>query len=135
MSSLWPTAAIFLRGFERLKAFERLEEAELRSTDYSNNEEQSARQWGPADSVSHDASTSTPLPDENWMHGISWHSYFPFVTEKTSGLLSEILSQEHEILLESTFWDDDPTVTLQDLFETADNMFLDPLLSETALSL
>ena len=134
MSSLWPTAAIFLQGFERLKVFERLDREEMGSTDHSNNREQSAQQSDSTDPVDSYPSTFSSLPDENWMHGIYWSNYFPFVTERTSGLLFEIFSQEHEILLGDTFWNHDSTVTLQNLFGPSDNLFATPLLHDAALS-
>ena len=134
MSSLWPTATILLRGFERLRAFDKLDGEGLRPSAGLNAEGHSAQQRAQSDPVPPDASTCSPLPDENWIHGIDWHSYFPFVTEQTSGLLSEILTQEHETFLDSTFWDDDMAAALQDLFDTANPTFAGPLLSETAIS-
>jgi len=133
MSHLWPTAAIFLRGFERLRAFEQLEGEALRTSADDNDGHGGQQRTRPAHYHS-GPSTSDPLPDEDWIHGIDWHSYFPFVTEKTSGLLSELLGQENEFIMGDDFWDDCPAVTLQDLLDTADTTFPSLLQSDTAFS-
>ncbi|KAI9046038.1 transcription factor domain-containing protein [Aspergillus affinis] len=62
---MWPTADIFLQGFER-----------LRST--------------AAESPS--ADEAFDLEDISLIHGIEWTKYFPFVTTRTSGLAQILLN-------------------------------------------
>jgi hypothetical protein len=111
LSQLWPSTAIFVKGFDRLRAFEHLGS---RSND-------TARQQ-----TTRNGSATHNLNDLNWPHGIDWQSYFPQVTAKTCGL-AEILLEEHqpEIWAELS-WMADAT-QFQSLFDSSDGL-LDPYL-------
>ncbi len=108
LATLWPTAAIFVRGFQRLNAFENL--GVVLQTDNRASQEQdvSGQQTSPA------------LSDLNWMHGIDWKSYFPFMTTQTSALASILLEEHQAEFLGDISWLDDPTVQLQNMFDLSD---------------
>ena len=118
LASLWPTATIFVRGFDRLNAFGKLTDAVV------HGQPNDSRNWQrtQASSGVRDNTSTLELSDLNWMHGIDWHSYFPFMTAQTSPLLSEILVLEHqtEDFLGDISWLDDPTAQLQNMFDPSD---------------
>lgn len=118
LASLWPTAAIFVRGFERLKAFDKLYEVVAQS---QSSLDPHAQQVQDASGVGTSTSTMA-LSDLNWMHGIDWRSYFPFMTAQTSGLLEDLLNLEHQTqdILGDISWLDDPTIQLQNMFDPSD---------------
>lgn len=125
LASLWPSATIFVRGFERLKAFENLGVVHHTDDQAAQGADVSGTQCAPA------------LSDLNWMHGIDWQSYFPFMTAQTSALAG-ILLAEHQTDFLSEFpgefpWFDDPTVQLQNMFEPAE-AFLTPSMDTACLS-
>ena len=131
LATLWPTAAIFVRGFERLKAFANLAD----STRQGQGNDGRPSQQEPNFSRVDGSTSSLTLSDLNWMHGIDWQSYFPFMTVQTSSLLAEILAaeQQTENFLGDISWLDDPTVQLQNMFDPSDvfpnNSFMENLLS------
>ncbi|KAK5709232.1 hypothetical protein LTR17_019957 [Elasticomyces elasticus] len=115
LSHLWPTAATFLRGFQRLAALESVAKDDPPShvgdaNDAIDGNTMQAMQNLPG------PSTSDPLPDADRIHGTAWHNYFPFITSNTSGLISHLLAHEDELVMENASWDNDPAFTLQDLF-------------------
>ncbi len=118
LATLWPTATIFVRGFDRLKAFENLNDAG------SQGQPNDSRNWQQLQALTgmDNATPTVALSDMNWMHGIDWHSYFPFMTAQTSPLLSEVLVLEHqaEDFLGDISWLDAPTVQLQNMFDPSD---------------
>ena len=118
LASLWPTAAIFVRGFERMKAFDKLHEVVAQSQSSLNPNAQEVRDA----SAIGDSTSTMALSDLNWMHGIDWRSYFPFMTAQTSGLLADMLNLEHqtENFLGDISWLDDPTVQLHNMFDPSD---------------
>lgn len=132
MSTLWPTASMFLRGFDRVHAFDDLDDGVVGSHSRRSTEGTRGMQHAQGDHPSPCASTSSPLPDENWMHGIDWRSYFPFITEDTSDLLSGVLAGEGEIFLGSSFWDTHQSLAFQDFFETANAALPGEWILETA---
>jgi len=112
VADLWPTAAIFVKGFKRLQVFEKLgaERANsLLNTQRPNLSETSA---------------SPTLADFNWLHGIDCQSYFPSVTTQTSKLAGTLLAEHQAELWGDTSWLSDPTVQLQNLFDPS-NLFPD----------
>lgn len=137
LASLWPTAMIFVRGFERMKAFEALDStAEPSLPKGRHNIHERNPSMPPNDAfgnVADEGNASPELSNLSWMHGIDWRSYFPFVTEQTSALVAEILATENQMdsFLGDDFWYDDPSLALQDIFNSANA--LDPLLLDGSL--
>lgn len=137
LASLWPTAMIFVRGFERLKAFEFLDG----SSDPSDPDAPRALCGGNPSEPANDTAAniaderivSPGLSSSHWMHGIDCRSYFPFISEQSSSLIAEILVSENQMdtFLGDNFWYDDPSLALHDIFSSADA--LDPLLMEGGL--
>jgi len=105
---LWPSATIFVKGFERLQAFEKL------GADSANDFLNLQRPKAGEDSV------SSALSDFNWLHGIDCQSYFPTVTAQTSKLAGILLAEHQAELWGDTSWLSDPTVQLQNLFDPSD---------------
>ena len=114
LASLWPSAAIFVRGFERLKAFESLGVVHHADDQGARGADISGEACSPA------------LSDLNWMHGIDWQSYFPFMTAETSTLARILLAEHHTEFLAGFSgefpWLDDPTLQLQNMFDLADEL-------------
>ena len=108
LASLWPTGAIFVRGFERMKIFENL------GTGLGND-----RRTTIATEVTTDA-TSPVLSDVNWLHGIDWQSYFPNVTTQTSSLAAILLADDQPMTWDELCWIEDPTVQLQNFFDPSE---------------
>ncbi|ETN38999.1 uncharacterized protein HMPREF1541_07041 [Cyphellophora europaea CBS 101466] len=137
LAPLWPTATIFIRGFERLKAFEALDRATEQSSDNGRDDAREGHPFTPMNDASANAAdelnTTPTLSNPNWMNGIDWRSYFPFITEETSALVAEILATENQMynFLTDDFRYDDPSLALQDLFNSANA--LDPLLMDGGL--
>jgi uncharacterized membrane protein YhaH (DUF805 family) len=121
LATLWPSAGIFVRGFERLRAFEKLGGARCEN-DRMNTQEQQMT----------DNATSPALSDVSRIYGIDWQSYFPHITAQTSGLAEIFLLEYESELLEGLSWLEDPTVQLQTLFDPCDTFpgdYVDDLLT------
>ena len=109
LASLWPSAAVFVRGFERMKVFDNLGGAGSGHDRRHMTVRESPLQ-----------ETSSTLSDVNWMHGIDWQSYFPNVTTQMSGLAAILLTEHQNELWGDISWLEDPTVQLQNLYHSTD---------------
>ncbi|KAK5943972.1 hypothetical protein PMZ80_003253 [Knufia obscura] len=137
LASLWPTANIFIRGFERMKAFDGLDSITRTSDPNGDNDARGSNCDAQAANIPANAGgeciVSPALSDLQWMGGINWRSYFPFVTEHTSVLVAEILATENQMdtFLADDFWYNDPSLALQDIFNSANawdpSLFEEPL--------
>jgi hypothetical protein len=107
LARLWPTTEIFVKGFDRLKAFENLRSGK---PDIES-----------AASTTDHPTTSSPLSDVDWFHGIDWRSYFPQVTGQISGLAAILLAEQPTGgMWEDMSWLADPAMHFQNLFDTSD---------------
>lgn len=137
LASRWPTAMIFVRGFERLKAFEFLDGPNGPSAPDAprtlRGGNPSMPTTGAAADIANEAIVSPGLSSSHWMHGTDGRSYFPFISAQSSSLIGEIIATENQLenFLGDDFWYDDPSLALQDIFSSADA--LDPLLMESGL--
>lgn len=114
LARMWPTTEIFVKGFDRLKAFDNLRSGRL--------------DLESAASATDHPTTSSPLSDVDWFHGIDWRSYFPQVTVQTSGLAAILLAEQPTgVVWEDMAWLTDPAMHLQNLFDTTDAT-LDPFM-------
>ncbi|KAK5022308.1 hypothetical protein LTS07_010184 [Exophiala sideris] len=124
LANLWPTTAIFVKGFDRLGAFEQLANAPGGG---DGRQQQGSQQQGenpprmaqmqqvpqvqqsgvqritPPVGVHLPSNDNPPLPSSSmvdvhlqWPHGIEWQSYFPHVTTRTCGLAEVLLSEQHQ---------------------------------------
>jgi hypothetical protein len=109
LAILWPSTAIFVRGFERLRVFENLDKA-------SNQNPIDQLQSGH---TSEDADCSPALSDMNAMYGIDSKDYFPWLTGQSSGLAGIVLAEQQPEIWDLT-WLGDATGQLQTLFGNAD---------------
>lgn len=104
LRKMWPTAAVFYSGFER-----------LRSNTVAPDVD-SQRPPGPELGMG-DGSSYMEMTD-----GIDWTAYFPFATSQTSGIASRLLVPDTEEL----FFDDgifaDAMLQFQGLFESCDTL-------------
>lgn len=119
LANLWPSTAIFVKGFDRLGAFEHLanthggtngrqsrQESQQQDTNASHmaQRQQPEVQGNASPGGVHLApSDNPPLPHSSlqdvhlqWPHGIDWQSYFPHVTSRTCGLAEVLLAQQHQ---------------------------------------
>jgi hypothetical protein len=103
LARLWPSTDIFVKGFDRLRAFENLASEKAIG--------------GMLEPTSH--ATSSPILDLDWVHGIDWQSYFPYATKQTSGLAAILLEPQTD-LWEAISWLEDPTIQFQGLFDESD---------------
>ncbi|KAK5064635.1 hypothetical protein LTR84_000469 [Exophiala bonariae] len=114
LARIWPTTEIFVKGFDRLKAFENLPSGKH-------------GQGATASAIDH-PTTSSPLSDVDWFHGIDWRSYFPNVTVHVSGIAAILLAEQPTgFVWEDMSWLADPAMHLQNLFDTSDAT-LDPFM-------
>ncbi|KAK6387602.1 hypothetical protein LTS17_000871 [Exophiala oligosperma] len=119
LANLWPSTAIFVKGFDRLGAFEHLadtpgraigkqscQDSQQKGTSASQTAQRQQQEMhgNPSPSGMHLApNENPPLPHSSlqdgqlqWPHGIDWQSYFPHVTPRTCGLADVLLAQEHQ---------------------------------------
>ncbi|EXJ68954.1 uncharacterized protein A1O5_07886 [Cladophialophora psammophila CBS 110553] len=117
LASLWPSTAIFVKGFDRLRAFESLG---ARRDGGAALNPQVPRTTGNT--------ATSGLSDLNWPHGVDWQSYFPHVTTRTCGLAGILLAEPHQPEIWGDLsWLGDATTYFQDLFDSSDAL-LDPYL-------
>lgn len=106
LRGMWPTAAVFYSGFERIRP----------SLTVPDSESSSQKAPGPELGMG-DGSGYMEMTD-----GIDWTAYFPFATPQTSGVASRLLVPDTKEL----FFDDDifadAMLQFQDLFETCDTL-------------
>lgn len=114
LAIIWPSAAVFVSGFERLRAFERLGEGPLAVVDDAE-----APTEGPA---TNDSAAASTLLDLSLIQGINWEGYFPNIDIQTGGLTAILLAEHHAELLGDISWLEDPTVQLQNFFDPFGNM-------------
>jgi hypothetical protein len=104
LRQMWPTAAVFYSGFERLRP------------NAVGPDADSQRAPGPELGMG-DGSGYMEMTD-----GIDWTVYFPFATSQTSGVASRLLVPH----MEELFFDDDvfadAMVQFQYLFEPCDTL-------------
>ena len=110
LAKLWPSTDIFVKGFDRLQAFENL----------------ACGKAVVATLETPSQNTSSPIVDLDWVHGIDWHNYFPHVTKQMSGLAAILLEPQTD-LWAGMSWPEDPTVNWQSLFEESDTIW-DPVM-------
>ncbi|KAJ9605912.1 hypothetical protein H2200_009761 [Cladophialophora chaetospira] len=120
LAKLWPSTAIFVKGFDRLRAFDTLGPKATVAT------EQTRQPRLATDAVSPSIS--------QWSHGIDWKRYFPEVTATTCRLAAILLAEHQQSIWDDIPWLNDETTTqFQDLFDFSD-LVSDPVL-ETLSSL
>jgi hypothetical protein len=142
LASLWPTADIFVRGFERLKAFDYLDNSgglpsaisAPGDTDQMLDQSSGVSNMSPTNNVIGGGCSSRDTTN-NCMNGIDSFSYFPFATGQTSCLIADILASESGILdflaEEDFYWLGDPSSTLLDLYQAA--VHFDPATLDSTL--
>ncbi|KIW12445.1 hypothetical protein PV08_09722 [Exophiala spinifera] len=122
LAALWPSTAIFVKGFDRLRAFEHLENtsggpnsgtlcqgsqlqgtgttasqpAQRQTQEAQGNASPSGIHLAPNDNPPLHYSSSIQDVHLQWPHGIDWQSYFPHVTGRTCGLAEVLLAQPHQ---------------------------------------
>jgi hypothetical protein len=137
LALLWPTADIFVRGFERLKAFDYLDNSEGLPDQAHQNLTQSnaVSNVSPEGNQAIAPGCESCYDPNNCMSGIESFSYFPFATGQTSCLIADILASESGILdflaEEDFHWLGDPSSTLLDLYESA--VHFDPATLDSTL--
>ena len=124
LANLWPSTAIFVKGFDRLRVFEHLANTP-RGADGGHQQRDSQKYRGTSSrtpsqhmpplqpsggqtNTSHSGVRPTSnnrqslpqhsLPDVHlqWPHGIDWRSYFPHVTTHSCGLAEMLLAEQHQ---------------------------------------
>lgn len=134
LASLWPSTAIFVQGFERLRVFENLGgssnnnggEGRMEGMESNGTRSAYARTAAQGESSAAGPPPSPPpqfepLSDPDRSHGIDFQSFFPFITERTDGLTGILLAEHHQ----AEWWEDvswlvDPTMQLQSWFDPSD---------------
>lgn len=107
LAKLWPSTAIFVKGFDRLHAFETIG---TRATMASGGEHQPRRAT---------AASSSSL--SNWSHGVDWKRYFPELTSNTCQLAAVLLAEDQANIWDDIPWlNDETTAQFQDLFDWSD---------------
>lgn len=125
LANLWPSTAIFVKGFHRLGAFEHLADTPIAAG--GTRQHQTSQQHGSTplqttrvqqlsqpqqlglqgdtspDSIQLRSINNPPLPNPvlpdvhlQWPHGIDWQTYFPHVTTRTCGLAEVLLAEQHQ---------------------------------------
>ncbi|KPI34410.1 Cutinase transcription factor 1 alpha [Cyphellophora attinorum] len=142
LASLWPTADIFVRGFERLKAFDYLDNngglpnaiSTTGHADQMLDQSSGVSNMSPTNNIIAVGCDSRHTTN-NCKNGIDCFSYFPFATGQTSSLIADILASESGILdflaEEDFYWLGDPSSTLLDLYQSA--VHFDPATLDSTL--
>jgi hypothetical protein len=108
LAKLWPSTAIFVKGFDRLRAFDNLGR--------KNNTVS-----GPSHQPRSTNDVATSL--SNWPRGIDWQRYFPQVTTKTCRLATVLLAEYQPGLWDDLSWlEEEGTTQFQDLFDISDTV-------------
>lgn len=100
---MWPTANIFIQGFERLRSSS-VSAAEAKNT--------SANAPEPAPN-----GQTSDLDEFNSNNGIDWTQYFPFASAQTSGLANTLLPEHQDDLVMDDAWFEFMTLDLSELFD------------------
>ena len=111
LATEWPSAAVFVKGFERLRLFD--QPASKLGQDAFNSLYQNTP----------DESTSPTLSDGDVFSGIDWVRYFPFATAQTSSLARILLAKHQTDLWADISWLGDPSSHLQTFFDSSEMYF------------